>query len=497
MSITSKEEYSCPATSEKKCPFSSAKESKIAHKNYVVSFESSNQKGLFRKLIDDVKEILSRVSPASVKAAWYMGTKNDWSIPFLKAWKSGSFITEFSLPIGTVYVTADPTVMRAILANPRKMSSGLFYDFENKRLFVQGILNDLYPEDIKRLGVEQVVDMLVISAATPHAALLRGPMIKALGPSAISNYSKTLEVIADSILNDLSESERQECDAAQISFEYAVTVISKIFTNYNATRIDYQNLVKSLDAFSKRMARIVSHKKATKEEENEYDFALSVMRKVIENCSVSSYGESLREAGWNDFQIKANLFFLYFAGTETTASTMNYLIWQLGRKENQDLQNEIRNSAEGQKLLMKAIAEALRLHPPAFIEGRQLRENTRMIVKDKEGKTLLKKDLRKGHSMVCLTQAAGLDADLYSEPELFNPYRYKEDDPRIATMSFLPFGSGQHMCPGQHLALGELQALTNRLITNFSLKTLSPEEAEQKGFFTLRARPAKIQLIKI
>lgn len=467
-----------------------------ATKAYTVNFEPMPAKNFLRKAFTQAKELYAKVSPSSIRSAWYIGTQNDLSQPFLRSWKPGNFVSEFINPKGTVYVTANPVVMRAIFANSRKSADGIFYDHENKRLFVDGILKDLYPEDIQEIGPEKAADMLVLTAGTPHSANLRAPMIKALGSSTISARSSTLSVIADGILNDLTEDEKKECDVAQISLEYAATVISKLFTNYETTREGYLNLAKALDAFSMRMTRIVSHRPATVEQEKEYSAALAEMKAVIEGClsSPSPYIQNLKDMGWNNFQLKANLFFLYFAGTETTASSMNYLIWQLGRKENCALQEEIRNSEIGQKILLKAIAESLRIHPPAFVEGRQLREDTLMTIKDKNNNIIWKKELLKGHTILCMTQAAGLDSNLYPNPEQFNPYRFQDEDSRITALSFYPFGSGLHTCPGQHLALAELQALISRILTHFSVRTLSPDHVEQKGFFTLRATPAKVQL---
>jgi proline iminopeptidase len=323
-------------------------------------------------------------------------------------------------------------------------------------------------------------------------------MIKALGPSAIAVHEVALSEIADGILNNLTEEEKKSCDTSLLSFEYAVTVISKLFTNYETSRKGYQNLANALDAFSKRMTRIVSHRPATVDEEKAYLAAISEMKAIIEGCmsSPSPYIQGLTDAGWNAFQIKSNLFFLYFAGTETTASSMNYLIWQLGKEENQALQQEIRESENGQQILLKAVAETLRIHPPAFIQGRQLREDTLMTIKDKHQNLLWEKKLRKGHSIVCLTQTAGRDPKLYPEPETFNPHRFGDEDPRIAALSFLPFGGGPHICPGQHLALAELQTFSYRLLAHFSIHTLSPEKVDQKGFFTLRATSARMQLVQ-
>jgi cytochrome P450 len=471
-------------SAEKLCPRSSCE----------VNFEPLPPKNLWGKLVSLVKELSSRISPSSLKSAWYIGKNHDFSLPILRSWKPGSYVSEFYNLSSTCYVTADPTVMRAIFSHSRKTETGIFYDYENKRLFIDGILKDLYPEDIAKIGVDKAEDMLVITAATPHAALLRGPMIKALGPAAFS--SAALRDIADAILLNLTEAEKKDCDAAELSFEYALTVISKLFTGYNADRIGYQKLAKALDAFSKRMSRIVSHRPATEEEKKDYSVALSEMKSVIEGSlsSPSPYVQGLKDGGWNDFQIKSNLFFLYFAGTETTASSMNYLIWQLGREENLALQQEIRDSEQGQKILLKVIAESLRLHPPVFIEGRQLRENTLMTIRDKSQNLLWKKELRKGHTIICLTQAAGQNPLLYPDPERFNPARFQEEDPRIAALAFLPFGGGPHICPGQHLALAELQAFASRLLTYFSVRTLFPEKMDQKGFATLRGTSARVSL---
>ncbi|HEV7737690.1 MAG TPA: hypothetical protein VGO47_10015, partial [Chlamydiales bacterium] len=253
------------------CPYASRHGSQTAAlKSYTVHFESLIADNIWRKIVALAKEVCARLSPSSIKSAWYIGTQNDLSQPLLRSWKPGSYVSEFATPAGTVYVTADPVVMRAIFAHPRKAATGIFYDYENTRLFVNGILKDLYPDEIRTIGIEKVIDMLVISAPTPHAAMLRSPMIKALGPSAISAHGTALKSIADGILTHLTVEEKKSCDASILSFEYAVTVISKLFANYETNRKGYQNLAKALDAFSKRMTRIVSHRPATVDEEKEY-----------------------------------------------------------------------------------------------------------------------------------------------------------------------------------------------------------------------------------
>lgn len=66
------------------CPHASSNKSfeAAATKSYTVNFEPLSSKSFYRKIIALIKEICSRVSPSSIKSAWYIGTQNDLSQPF-------------------------------------------------------------------------------------------------------------------------------------------------------------------------------------------------------------------------------------------------------------------------------------------------------------------------------------------------------------------------------------------------------------------------------
>lgn len=85
------------------------------------------------------------------------------------------------------------------------------------------------------------------------------------------------------------------------------------------------------------MTSVLSHRPLTEKEQKEYQQAILTIRSVIDsNISVprsSLLIMKMKELGWDNFQIRANLFFMYFAGTETTASSINYLLWQLGKSK--------------------------------------------------------------------------------------------------------------------------------------------------------------------
>ena len=473
-----------------RCPFHASATTK-----YEITFKEAPRQNIFQKIISDTTEFLSRFSLASIKNAWRIGTRNDLSETFALSWEEGSFISKCRTPKGTVYLTADTAVMKTILQNLRKNEEGIFLDHENTKLFIKGILNDIFPEDVKKIGIDKAADMIVITASSPFIKSLRAPLVNMLGVNCVTDFIPQMNVIADNILDALSDQERESCNGEKLAFEFAVTVISKFVTGYNTTRENYRFLAHSLNAFSKRMTRIVSQRPATKDENKEYQDALSIMRNVIEsNMSLENRSPLLSELkalGWNDFQIRANLFFMYFAASETTASSVNYLLWQLGKPENKRYIEKIKDPSAGEQYLFKVAAEALRLHPPSFIEGRQFRHDTFLEITNDAGKLIKKIRLRAKHTVLCLTQVAALNPKQYQNPTQFNPDRF---DSVPSLLPWYPFGTGNHVCPGQHLAHAELRVFVSRVLNKFSIEALSPkEQTQQKGFFTLRATAAQLK----
>ena len=461
----------------------------------VVTFKDAPRQNSVKKLFFYTLEFLSRIGLKSIKNTWRIGSQNDISRTFLRHWKPGNLISKYFTPVGTVYVTADTDVMRAILQNVRAHDEGLFWDHENKKLFIGGILNDIYPEDIQKWGIDTIAEMLVITANSAHIKALRAPIVNALNPACIKEFSPRITAIADDILNALSETEKANCNAQELAFEFATTVISKLITGYNTTRENYQALARVLNTLSKRMNRLISHRPATADEEKEYQEALTTIKEIIDDnmnsATPTAFVSALKELGWDSFKIRVNLYFMYFSATETTASSINYLLWQMGREENKFYLEELRQP-ENRALLSKIVAETLRLHPPAFIVARQLRRDSLIEVRNAKGALLKKMRLLRGHNIICLIQAGGRDSSRYSDPECFNPNRF---DSIPAQLPWYPFGTGNHVCPGQHLAYAELRIMITQIAKRFTIQTLHPKESlPQNGFFTLRAEAVRSEI---
>ncbi len=75
--------------------------------------------------------------------------------------------------------------------------------------------------------------------------------------------------------------------------------------------------------------------------------------------------------------------------------------------------------------------------------------------------------------------------DLYPDPEAFRPERFLER--RFALYEYLPFGGGERMCPGWHLAVFELKIVLATLLTRWRYTLLDPEPLQVRRMVALRA----------
>jgi len=447
-----------------------------------------------------VSEIWSRISWSSLQNAYRVATNQGIDTALTLARPPGAPVFDFKTPAGTQVVVCDPAIARVLFNDVRKSEVGPFDDHENKNIFIQNLLAKLFPEAIKRLGLDGAANLLVISAAeAAHIKTLRAPYLGALGKSTVEGYKAGIHAIADRMLEGLAIG--SSCNAARLGFEFAVRVVSRMVIGYEASNEEVQGIARSLDAFSKHMTRILLHRPASPAEKFEFEWAIGEMRRVIELNIANSvkFVADARAAGQSDFQIQCTLFFLYFAASETTAATLNHFVWRLGKKENREIQERLRREIRSgvadapNTLLQRVIRENLRLHPSAFIIGRTPRVDLRLSVKDGDGREVIGKVFRAGQNILIHVRAMALDPRHYPDPERFDPDRFRDS----LAMPWMPFGAGPHVCPGQFLALAELESFVQAIITRFSISSLSPESFKQEGIFTLRGPDALIRLDRI
>ncbi|OBJ05256.1 cytochrome P450 [Mycobacterium alsense] len=181
--------------------------------------------------------------------------------------------------------------------------------------------------------------------------------------------------------------------------------------------------------------------------------------------------------GLTDEEICDELIIFLFAGHDTTATTLTYALWSLGRHpEYQD-----RVAAEVAALpdrpltpddiprlgyTVQVIREALRLCPPAPT-------GTRMACQDVEVGGYL---VPKGTMLVVGRMAVQLDPRLWDDPLTFDPERFSPENLKaLDRWQYLPFGGGPRSCIGDHFAMLEVTLALATIIHGAEIRSLDDE----------------------
>nr|XP_016439312.1 PREDICTED: premnaspirodiene oxygenase-like isoform X1 [Nicotiana tabacum] len=152
--------------------------------------------------------------------------------------------------------------------------------------------------------------------------------------------------------------------------------------------------------------------------------------------------------------IKAIIYDMFAAGTETTSTTIDWAMVELIRNASvfAKAQAEVRevfrrietfdeNDVEELKYLKLVIKETLRLHPPLpLMLPRECREETNI-----NGFTIPLKS-----KVMVNVWAIGRDPKYWDDAENFKPERFEQSSVDFTGNNFeyLPFGSGRRICPG-------------------------------------------------
>ncbi|MGK2867038.1 MAG: cytochrome P450 [Mycobacterium sp.] len=178
-----------------------------------------------------------------------------------------------------------------------------------------------------------------------------------------------------------------------------------------------------------------------------------------------------------DAEIRDELIVFIAAGHDTTATTLTYALWQLGR--NPQIQETVRAEVaelEDRQLTPDDIAdlgytaqvlkETLRLCPPAPVSARVA---MRDIVVDGHR-------VRAGTLLLFGIYAVHRDPQLWDRPLEFDPDRFRpEAARRLNRWQYLPFGAGPRSCIGEHFAMLEATLALATIVRRAEIRSEKPE----------------------
>ncbi|XP_016432986.1 premnaspirodiene oxygenase-like [Nicotiana tabacum] len=185
--------------------------------------------------------------------------------------------------------------------------------------------------------------------------------------------------------------------------------------------------------------------------------------------------------------IKAIVFDMFAAGTETSSTTINWAMVEMMKKPSvfAKAQAEVRKILRGKetfseidveefKYLKMVIKETFRLHPPLpLLLPRECREET-----DLNGYTIPLKT-----KVVVNVWAMGRDPKYWDDVESFKPERFENNSMDYIGNNFeyLPFGGGRRICPGISFGLANVYFPLAQLLYHFDWKLptgINPSELD-------------------
>jgi cytochrome P450 len=189
-----------------------------------------------------------------------------------------------------------------------------------------------------------------------------------------------------------------------------------------------------------------------------------------------------------DRQIRDEVITIFSAGHETTSNLLCWTLYLLARhpevlaKLRQELddtlQGKIPNADDLQHLAYtRAILnESMRFRPPVGVIMRKVSKDTEI-----DGYFL-----KAGRLAIFSIFNLHHHANFWQQPEKFDPERFLIPENR--RFSFMPFGTGERVCIGNHFALLESQLLLSMIVQSCELQLLNTDEVEIEMAVSLRPK---------
>lgn len=185
----------------------------------------------------------------------------------------------------------------------------------------------------------------------------------------------------------------------------------------------------------------------------------------------------------HDGQIRDEIMTLFTAGHETTANALTWAFYLLAHNPDVDARAAQALARGDRGPIDRIVKETLRLYPPAWIIGRESREDVTLV----DGTFV-----PAGTTVFVAPLLLHRRAEFFPQPDRFDPDRWLADEP--PPFAFIPFGGGARRCIGEEFALREASVVLTRVLERYRIALASGAKIGVDPLVTLR--PAGPVLMK-
>ncbi|XP_059433534.1 cytochrome P450 71D8-like [Corylus avellana] len=208
------------------------------------------------------------------------------------------------------------------------------------------------------------------------------------------------------------------------------------------------------------------------------------------------WGTSELDSNMGRNHIKAITLEVIFAGSETSATTIEWAMSELLRnprvlEKAQAVVRRVLGGSENidetdiQKLdyLKLVVKETLRLHPPVALIPRE----------SSEKRELSGYMIPSNTKVFINVWAIGRDPEYWIDADCFRPERFNNSciDFKDINFEYIPFGGGKRICPGISFALAAIELTLSQLLYHFNWKLpneIKPEELDMSELLGLACK---------
>jgi cytochrome P450 len=196
--------------------------------------------------------------------------------------------------------------------------------------------------------------------------------------------------------------------------------------------------------------------------------------------------------GMTEDQILDEALILIFAGHETTANALAWMLYAVANDNSvqEKIKTSVKNSSVAESLqndfIKAVINETMRLYPPAWIVERA------SVSDDSFGAFTYPKKML----MISFIYGLHHDKKFWPDAEKFYPERFIEQPGLVKCKYFYPFGAGPRMCVGNNFAMAEMCFFVHQFFKQYTL-TATAQIPKKVPLLTLRPNQVRLGVKKI
>jgi cytochrome P450 len=411
---------------------------------------------------------------------------------FTKTARSYGDVARFSFGSQPAYLVSHPDFIEDVLVtSAKKFMKGIALQ-RAKKLLGEGLLTSEAQMHLRqrrtiqplfhRQQIQRFAEAMVRHALRWRDTISDGATIDVTGEMG----GLTLAIVGETMFStnvqrDADEVREAMTDAVQ-SFAYAVLPGVELFERLPIG--PFMRVRKARARLDKIIHRVIAERRSQADTGRDL-MAMLLAARDPENPSAP---------GMSDQQIRDEAMTIFLAGYETTANAMAWTWHLLGisphveEKLHDEIRRVIGDRPPGMEDVPKleytrsAIAESMRLYPPAWTTGRRALEPHQI------GGYEIEKD-----ALVLTSQwVVHHDPRWWPDPLAFRPERWLPEA-RRPRFAYFPFGGGSRLCIGESFAWTEAILLLATIAQRWSFSPVTPPTPEPR--ITLRPRGLQMRAV--